>query len=95
MAKKKRLKKEVKDIANNVGKNIYEAGKVAVPAIGSAMGYIVEKSLPIMAKTFAGLGYLFSKASKALNKMDEKEVKKETKMEVKKETKMEVKKENG
>ena len=85
--------KQIKDIANNVGKNIYEAGKVAVPAIGSAMGYIAEKSLPIIAKTFAGLGYLFSKASIALNKMDEKEVKKETKMEVKKEKEIIIKKE--
>ena len=85
--------KQIQDIANNVGKNVYEAGKVAVPAVKNAVGYIVEKSLPIIAKTFAGLGYLFYKASGALEKMDEKEVKKETKKEVKKEKEIKVEKE--
>ena len=90
--------KQIKDIASNVKKNVYEAGKVVAPAVGSAVGYIVKKSVPIMkylgGKTCAGLGYLFCKASnKLLETKNDKGVKKETTKEVKIEK--EIKKEDN
>ena len=90
-------KQQIKNIANNV----YEAGKVVAPVVGNAVGYVVEKSIPVMkfigAKTFAGLGYLFNKASDALETKNEKETKQEIKKEekIKEEIKKEIKKENN
>ena len=67
--------KQLKNLASNVGKNVYQAGKVVVPAVGNAVG--CKASYPVVkflgAKTLADLGYPFTKASEALETTNEKE----------------------